>query len=70
MLQTISLVLVIPAERVAHSVQGFYAVVTVDVNGLGQRYCLGRHQTYQNEVERRNHLRVKIQTSNGSYISI
>ena len=58
--QAISLVLFIPAERVAHSVRGFYAVVTVDVDGLGRGGRDGRrHQTPQCEIERRNHLKVK-----------
>ena len=58
--RAISLVLVVPAERVAHSVRGFYDVVAVDVDGLGRggRHG-GRHQTPEREIERRNHLKVK-----------
>ena len=58
--QAISLVLFVPAERVAHSVRGFYAVVTVDVDGLGRGGCDGRHHhTPERDIERRNHLKVK-----------
>ena len=58
--QAISLVLFIPAERMAHSVRGFYAVVAVDVDGLGRGGPDGRqHQTPERDIERRNHLKVK-----------
>ena len=53
--RTISLVLVIPAERVAHSLRGFIAVVTVDVDGLGRGIC--HHQTPERDIDLRNHLK-------------
>ena len=58
MSRTISLVLVIPAVRVAHSVRGFDVVVTIDVDGLGRGHRGRRHQTCEHEIERRNHLKL------------
>ena len=58
MSRTISLVLVIPAERVAHSLRGFDAVVTVDAYELGRGKCCGRHhQTPEHEIGRRINLK-------------
>ena len=46
--RTISLVLVILAERVAQSLRGFVAVVTVGVDGLGQEVAAAATTRHQN----------------------